>query len=219
MNLSLPSPATIRNRLVEEFLAKRLIDNNLRGYWCEAMVAEALGPACKIVSDGWHAWDLQIGPDEAELPDRVRIQVKNSARIQPWNLATGKLSDSTFHLTYRRRPFYFERDYPRVPCEEFGFMCDVFILCHHPLENPDVADHLDPDQWDFFILPVVGPKSAVTQAELNGAHDKLTKTGKLSSTQRKPRTLVKGIRGRPPILPVGTDGLTIDALMGAVSED
>lgn len=112
----------ISNRLMDSLLSERIMDNSLRGYWCEAMVAEALGPECKLVSQGWYPWDLQIGPDESEVPDRIRIQVKNSARLQQWNLENGKLSDCQFNLKYSKRPDYFERDYPGVACEDCGFL-------------------------------------------------------------------------------------------------
>ena len=181
------------------------------------MVAEALGPECRIVSGGWHAWDLQIGPDEATFPQRLRIQVKNSARLQTWNAESGKLSETTFQLTYRRRPAYFARDFPGVPCEDVGFMCDLFILCHHPIEDPKLADHRDPNQWEFFILPVVGANPAVTELEIAYKKKFVEQTGKPSSTHRRPRTLVQGIRGRPRISPVSIDELSPDLLWRAVT--
>lgn len=212
-----PSVSAIRRRVVDEFLAARLLDNNLRGYWCEAMVAEAIGPACKIVSGGWHAWDLQIGPDAGVFPRRLRIQVKNSTRLQSWNVATGKPSETIFQLTWRRRPYYFARDFPGVPCEETGFMCDLFILCHHPVEIGSDADHRDPEQWEFYLLPAVGPKTAITGEELLNVKRGLEVSGKPSSTHRRPRTLRQGIRGRPPVEPIRIDALTLEALWQAVS--
>jgi hypothetical protein len=61
---------------MQEFLGAPVMDNNLRGYWCEAMVAEALGKECRITSKGWAPWDLEIGPTNADYPARIRIQVK-----------------------------------------------------------------------------------------------------------------------------------------------
>ncbi|MDK3073170.1 hypothetical protein QO034_08625 [Sedimentitalea sp. JM2-8] len=123
--------AQIQRRVQREFLSARIMDNNLRGYWCEAMLAEALGDQCAICSFGWAPWDLQIGKSEDTFPSRIRIQVKNSAARQTWHSESDAPSDCLFNLTYRKRPHYFERDNPGIPCETFGFMCDLFALCHH----------------------------------------------------------------------------------------
>lgn len=197
----------IKERLLNEFLSQPIMDNSLRGYWCEAMVAEALGAECQLVGKGWHPWDLQIGPDVEVFPKRIRIQVKNSARIQQWNVGTGKLSDTMFNLKYSKRPDYFKRDNPSTPCEEFGFMCDVFVLCHHPAEDILTADQMDPKQWEFFVLPVAGKGMAVTEAEISMADQTCRNTGRPSNLQRRPATMMHGIRGRKPVIPVSIDCL------------
>jgi len=185
------------------------MDNTMRGIWCEYMVAEALGTECKTVGFGWNAWDLQIGESGADLPDRIRIQVKNNARMQVWNAGTKRLSDATFSLPWRRRPDYFERYTPGVPCEAEGFLCDVFILCHHPETDGTSADQRDPSQWEFYILPVRGPNCAVTESEIASMRAHLAKGKARASTIRRPETLQHGIRGRPKIEPIRIDQLSI----------
>ncbi len=206
------SSDAIKKRFLKEAFSDRLMDNTMRGFWCEFMLAEALGSTCKPVGLGWHPWDLQIGDDEEAYPKRLRIQAKNSARLQPWNRATGKITQSQYSLTWRQRPYYFDRDFPNVPCETEGFMCEVYILCHHPITDLSIADHRDPAQWQFYLLPVVGTNCAVTDSELGWMQDKLTKTGKNSSTIRQPHTLQQGIRDRPAIRPIGISELSIEAL-------
>ncbi|MDQ2091036.1 hypothetical protein NO357_14115 [Marimonas arenosa] len=188
------------------------MDNTIRGLWCEFMLAEALGSECRPTGFAWYPWDLQIGNSRRGFPDRIRIQVKNRARMQSWNMKSGQLSDSSFNLTWRRRPFYFTRDNPGVPCEDEGFLCDLYVLCHHRGEDPATADHREPPQWDFYVLPVCGPHSAVTESEIAWLQQKTRDTGRGASTQRRPATMTKGIRGRPPIMPLGIDELSIDAL-------
>ncbi len=173
------------------------------------MIAEALGPEC--ASTGL-SWDLQIGDSRAMFPERIRIQVKNSASLQSWNQANGQITDPLFSLTWRKKPYYFERDNPGIPCETEGFLCDLFILCHHPVTDIATADHREPDQWNFYLLPVHGPSSAVTEAELQWAQKKLKETGRNSSTQRRPSTLRSGIRGRRPCEPIGVSDLSIDSI-------
>lgn len=205
----------VRTRIAREFFAGPLIDNTLRGYWCEAMVAEALGPEARIVSAGWHAWDLQIGPDHHAFPDRIRLQVKNAAARQTWHGAGARPSDATFSLAWRRRPAAFQDQVPGVPCEAEGFLCEVFVLCHHPVGTDD-ADHSDPDQWAVYLLPVVGPHCAVTEAERAWASASLERTGRQATTQRRIPTLERGIRGRPAVAPLRVADLSVAAIRGCL---
>jgi hypothetical protein len=199
----------VKHRFLKEAFSVPLLDNTMRGVWCEYMVAEALGGECRAVGLGWNAWDLQIGEDDQVLPDRIRIQVKNNARIQPWNAGTGKLSDPLFTLPWRRRPGYFENYMPNVPCEPEGFLCDVFILCHHPVEDEQLADHREPGQWECYVLPTTGPNCAITASEVKWARGNLESGKTRSSTQRTVGSLRKGIRGRPPIESVGIEELSV----------
>jgi hypothetical protein len=206
----------IKRRMFKEVFHQPIMDNTMRGFWCEYMIAEALGERCNIVGTGWHAWDLQIGNSEDSFPSRVRIQVKNSAKLQIWNTVSGKLSNCSFNLTFRKRPFYFERDNPEIPCEEYGFMCDLFILCLHKEEDVAKADQTNPKQWDFFLVPVVGELSGVTPKELAATSDQCKANGKPSACMRQPHTMEKGIRGRPPIKPIGIEHLTVESIYNSL---
>ena len=181
--------AQVRERMFRDIFDQRLMDNSFRGIWCEYMVAEALGSACRTVGVGWHAWDLEIGESRNAFPERIRIQLKNSARLQSWNAKSGTVSSCEFHLKYRNRPYYFEQSNPGVPCEAFGFLCELYILCLHDEANPERANHADLDQWKFFLVPVVGPICAVTSAELGDARQKTSRhqqARKLDETPRNP---------------------------------
>jgi len=203
---------SVKARFFRDAFGTHLLDNTVRGLWCEFMIAEALGPECSAVGLGWHPWDLQIGPDAASMPERIRIQIKNSAALQSWNVASGTRTKCSYSLTWRRPPAYFSAYFPHTPCEDAGFLCDVFVLCHHPVEDPERADHRDPTQWRFFLVPVVGPNVAITEAEVASRRTSLERTGTPSVTQRTPLTLAAGIRGRPPVPPLDIDELTVDAI-------
>lgn len=205
----------ILERLQDGLLSARILDNTIRGLWCEYMVANALGDECQAVGLGWNAWDLQIGRSDAEFPNRIRIQVKNSARLQVWS-RNGHRSYCQFELKYRRKPFYFHELNNKMPCEDSGFLCDIYILCYHPIEDEAVADQLDVDQWLFYLAPVVGPNAAVTASEVEWAAATLDKTGRPAACIRRPDTLEKGIRGRPAIRPVSFAQLTLPALRRAL---
>lgn len=134
----------IRGRLINDLYDQPLMQNNLRGVWVEYLVADALGANCRIVSHDWNAWDLEFGNSRCTYPDRIRLQVKNTARTQPWHKRTGQLTECQWSLKLRRRPSYFEQYNPGVPREDYGFLCDAFLLCHHPIEDWSIADHQDP---------------------------------------------------------------------------
>jgi hypothetical protein len=213
----MPTRETIKRRANKELFDTRLMDNAIRGYWCEAMVAEALGSGCEIVGGGWNAWDIQIGEDLDAFPDRIRIQVKSSARLQVWNKTNGKLSDSTFNLTYRKKPSYQEEYMPYANCEDIGFLCDLYILCLHDEADIRIADQRDPSQWKFYLVPVVGENCYISKAELANAHA-LIESGKQksSSFNRRPETMEKGIRGWDPITPLALNDLSIASVFNAL---
>lgn len=185
------------DRLRDDLLATRIIENSLRGHLCEIMVAEAMGPECRLVSGGWHAWDLELG--EPGTPDFLRIQVKNSAALQSWHSEGSTPSECSFSLTYRARPAFFERDNPGVPCEPHGFLCDLYVLCHHPETDPSIADHADPDQWLVYLVPTDPKRGAITADEIERAEQRAPRP---RAVMRKPGTLETGIRGRIPIRPI-----------------
>lgn len=206
----------IKKRMFKEIFDQALMDNSMRGYWCEYMIAEALGDCCKTVGAGWHAWDLEIGESEHKFPKRIRIQVKNSARLQVWNTESGKLSDCGFKLPFRKKPSYFETDYAKTPCEEFGFMCDLFILCFHKCEKLEDADQTDPEQWEFYLVPVVGDLSVITDTAWSLARKKVIESGKPACSTRKSDTLKAGTRGWPPIMPISIGDLNIETVRASL---
>lgn len=206
----------IRERVKREFFKPRILDNSLRGLWCECMIAQAIGTNCKVVSSGWWPWDLQLGPDHAQFPERIRIQVKSSARIQLWNQNTDQRSDSLFNLTYRPVPSYFEADYESIPCETMGFMCDLFALCFHDQEDVRTADQTDPAQWVVFLVPTNPELGAITDLEIAYAQANVNSSGRPSSLQRRPSTLKKGIRNRRPVQPIPVVDLTEQTIFASL---
>ena len=212
----IPLQSKVYRRIEREFLGNRLIENSLRGYWCEAMLAEAFGADVKIASNGWHPWDLQIGDDNATYPDRIRIQVKNAAVAQTWHTQRSNRSTPLFSLKYRRRPYHLEQAQTLVPCEPEGFLCEVFALCYHPKEVHE-ADHRNPQQWFVYLLPVIGPNCAVSEIEFAYLRQRVSESGKPSQTQRAPGTLERGIRGRPPIQPIPVQDLSIGDLFDCLA--
>lgn len=210
------STESIQNRFEREFFSKKILDNSLRGYWCEAMVAEAIGDACEVVSSGWAPWDLQIGSVYAAFPDRLRLQVKNSARRQIWHTPESAPSECLFNLNFRTRPQYFCRDHPNVPCEEIGFMCDLFVLCYHNEADFQKIDQRDPEQWRVFLVPASPEFGRITQSEVDWVLARITSGLSSSSLQRRPATMELGIRNRSAIKPIPLTQLSIDDIKHAL---
>ena len=201
----------ILDRLTRSVFDQKVIDNQYRGVWAEFMVADALGERCQVVSHGWHPWDLQIGDSKSEFPNRIRIQIKNTARIQTWRRPEDAPSKCQWELKMRKKPAYFERDNPGVSCEDYGYLCDLFVLCHHPLEDPDAVDHRDPSQWHFYLVPVTPDHSIFPVKPMREGQKSP------SCYTVVPKSLRKGIRGRPPIKPLAFDQLRIDEIFRALA--
>lgn len=208
----------IRLRVMQEYLGAPILDNNLRGYWCEAMVAQALGPECRITSQGWAPWDLEIGNSNDTFPHRIRIQVKNAARRQTWHQSTSAGSEAVFTLSYRKRPLYWTRDFPDHPCEDAGFLCDIFALCYHEEIDPISADQRDPSQWKVFLVSAYGADGDITKAELASCSTKLEIGQQRASLNRRPDTMVQGIRGRRPAKPIHLPDLKLHNLYDTLAQ-
>ena len=174
------------------------------------MVAAALGDVCKVVGRGWHPWDLQLGDDENEFPKRIRIQVKNTARLQSWYPLTGKPSNCQWTLPIKKRPTYFDEYHTNTPCEDYGHLCDLYVLCHHPVEDIKIADHRDVNQWDFYLVPVVGSKT------MYEAYAKPEGQKNSPSYTVVPSSLKKGTRGRSAVEPISFDELNEQAIREAM---
>lgn len=201
--------ARIKNRLMADLFGQPLMQNNLRGVWIEYMVAEALGPECRLVGGDWNAWDLELGDVRAEYPERIRIQVKNTACTQTWNQRFGRLTECEWALTLRRKPNYFAKYNPDIACEDYGFLCDVYVLCHHKEKDFSVADHHKAEQWDFYIVPVT-PRHNLFRVLPPKDDRQRSKTYNV-----RPATLRKGHRGRSPVEPVSFAELSADAIRAA----
>lgn len=209
----------IQKRLVTEFFDKPVMENNLRGYWCEAMVAEQLGPTCAITSGSWAPWDLQIGKDSDNFPDRIRIQVKNSARLQAWHGTNSNPSVAQFNLTYRALPSYWIRDFPERPSDPEGFQCDVFALCFHDNHDILTADQRDPKQWRVFLLSANHADGDITESEYLSCKKAFKVSGRPVTLQRRPDTMMIGIRNRRPAHVVQLPDLTLALVNKVVGKD
>lgn len=118
-----------------------LLNNTLRGSFCEFVVSASLGLDMTGVNEDWTPYDILMPGD----PD-IRIEVKSSAYLQAWE--NSKLSSIQFSI----RP-------TRAWSPETGYdskvvrQSDVYVFCVYTETDRVVADPLVLDGWTFFVVP------------------------------------------------------------------
>ena len=117
---------------------KPLITNVLRAQVVEAMIALALEP-------DWQWCGADYAPCDFERADGLRLEVKQSAARQSWS--TDKPSRAIFDVAARTG-----RNEAHGWVEEYGRAAHIYVFAHHPIFD-DSADHRDPLQWQFYVVP------------------------------------------------------------------
>jgi hypothetical protein len=122
---------------------KPLVTNILRAMLVEAIVDCALSPSWKWCSADYAGWDF-------EGHDGIRLEVKQSAARQSWTVFNGKPSKSSFDIAPRTGHWVGADWFPGA-----GRNAQIYIFAHHPVEDAS-ADHRDPNQWVFYVVPTEG---------------------------------------------------------------
>lgn len=115
-----------------------LVTNVLRAQLVEAMIALVLEPL-------WHWCGADYAPCDFERADGLRLEVKQSAARQPWSTDTP--SKAIFDVANRTG-----RNEAHGWVEEYGRAAHLYVFAHHPIFD-DIADHRDPAQWQFYVVP------------------------------------------------------------------
>jgi hypothetical protein len=124
----------ILSRLTSMF-DEPVMQNNLRGLWVEAMVAELLGSEWKHTGADWAAWDF-------ERADGLRLEVKQSARMQSWG---GSSSTPSFSIRAARG--HYPENAPYLPNTSGDRLAHVYVFAWH-----DGDDQREAEEWDFFVI-------------------------------------------------------------------
>ena len=137
----------IIQKLVETFYGNELINNVERGHYVESMIALALGGQWRPTAAlrGWAPWDF-------ERRDGARLEVKQSAALQPWSVYDDAPPPrpASFDIAFRKEVWTKGGDFaPYDP----GRPADVYVFAWHPIEDHQVADQRLPEQWRFIVVP------------------------------------------------------------------
>ena len=131
-------PAEVVAKVADAAFGRPLVTNVLRAQLVEAMVALVLEPA-------WHWCGADYAPCDLERADGLRLEVKQSAARQSWS--TDKPSKPIFDVAARTG-----RNEAHGWVAEYGRAAHIYVFAHHPTFD-DTADHRDPAQWLFYVVP------------------------------------------------------------------
>jgi hypothetical protein len=118
-----------------KFAMSDLRTNNVRGYFAEFLVAQAVGAEQARVE--WDPWDVTA-------PDGTRIEVKSSGYLQAWTQT--RLSVPSFRVAPAHG--WDEATSARTPQ---AFNADVYVFCLHTAKSHDEYNPLATAQWDFYV--------------------------------------------------------------------
>lgn len=134
------SAEAIRTMACRAAFGSALITNNFRGLVAEAIVASVLSARWQWCSADYAGWDF-------ERSDGVRLEVRQSASKQTWAKSNGRPSLCSFDIRSRLGR-YEGADWFAEP----GRYAHLYVFAHHWVAD-DSADHCDPRQWRFFVVP------------------------------------------------------------------
>jgi len=129
-------------RLASRIFDQRLIENQYRSAFIEAMIEPYLTPnGWRYVGDGWSGWDF-------ERSDGSRLEVKQSAANQTWSAPRNIQTRGAFDIAARTGYFYEGGSkWANVP----GRCAQTYLFAWNPVYGAD-TDHRNPEQWEFYIV-------------------------------------------------------------------
>lgn len=131
----------LQTRLFHALVGKPLVGNAFRGTLVEAMLSRVLEPEWRWCADGWGSFDF-------ERADGLGLEVKQSAALQNWHLAGDNPNRGRFDIASRTGRWEGAKW-----IAEPGRAAAIYVFAWHPETDFDVADHRDPAQWVFHVVP------------------------------------------------------------------
>lgn len=132
------------DRLTRRLFGSPILRNDVRGEVVEEIVGIALEPEWELCSGDWAACDL------VHSTTKLRIQVKQSAARQSWHKGERPPPKPRFSIATETGRWEGGDQW----VEERSRNAEIFVFAWHP-RTDDAADHRDPDQWEFYVVPEV----------------------------------------------------------------
>lgn len=136
-----PTRDEIVERTITASFGSKLVTNMHRGPLVEAMVAFAIEPDWSWCSHDYNAWDFVHHSG-------LRLEVRQSAAWQSWSRPGSRPSRCSFDIRDRKGSY----DQGTTWIEKAGRHAQIYLFAHHPLVG-DAADHREPEQWRFYVVP------------------------------------------------------------------
>ena len=154
--MTTPGSNEIRAKASARAFGDQVIQNDFRGIVAETIVESALGPDWRCCSGDWLGWDF-------EHCDQTRLEVKQSAARQTWPAPKG-VSPPRFDIR-TRAGYYVGNEWH----QKSGRHANIYVFAYHPVADAS-ADHLDPKQWVFYVVPAerLPPSKTIGLARITG---------------------------------------------------
>ncbi|HEX3755016.1 MAG TPA: hypothetical protein VHV26_08070 [Rhizomicrobium sp.] len=128
-------------RLAAKIFDRAVIENQYRSAFVEAMLEPVLEPY------GWRYSGTEWrGCDFKRVSDKMGLEVKQSAATQTWSDGT-IIPRPVFDIA-KRKGYYEGSKWFANP----GRYAEIYLFAWHPVVGK-TADHRNPNQWEFYILP------------------------------------------------------------------
>ena len=131
-----------------EWAFSDLLNNTLRGAYCEFIVATALDLDLDSCRTDWSAWDLTAPlnwSDGREQRADFRVEVKSAAYLQSWS--PNKVSRISFSIQ-PTRAWSADDGYS----DSIQRNSDVYVFGLYAVTDPSCADPTVLDGWQFYVV-------------------------------------------------------------------
>ena len=139
--------ARIRKLLLGPY-DKKVMNNTHRADFAECLIKLALGEQWQLTwQQGWDwaPWDL-------ESKSRVRLEVKQAAARQSWDLARAKAPPRAPRFDIAPRSGFFPPDGGKFK-DHPGRHADIYVFAWHGEADTESCDQRSAEQWIFYVVP------------------------------------------------------------------
>lgn len=127
---------------------RRIMSNDARGRFIEIAIAAHLGEPYALVGGEWSGWDIE------KRSRCLRIQVKQSAALQPWTgriTAKGSVKPGAGIFDVAKATGFFD-EYGLRKAKVPGRHAEIHIFAWHPETDEAVVDQRVLGQWRFYVV-------------------------------------------------------------------